>query len=102
MDEIVVTKEGATKLFKGLNPSKALGPDELHSRDVKELATVLIRTVIDTGEIPNGHSLIFVHFSRKLTGHLLVITIQFLCISCKLLEHTSVCSNIMCHLDAHV
>ena len=63
MDEIVVTKEGATKLFKGLNPSKALGPDDLHSMDVKELATVLIRTGIDTGEIPNGHSLIFVHFS---------------------------------------
>ena len=29
MEEIVVTKEGLTTL-KGLNPSKALGPDELH------------------------------------------------------------------------
>ena len=28
--EIVVTKEGVTKLLKGLNPSKALGPDELY------------------------------------------------------------------------
>ena len=28
MDEIVVTKEGVIKLLKGLNPSKALGPDE--------------------------------------------------------------------------
>ena len=27
---IVVTKEGVTKLLKGLNPSKALGHDELH------------------------------------------------------------------------
>ena len=26
MDEIVVTKEGVTKLLKGLNPPKALGP----------------------------------------------------------------------------
>ena len=30
MHYIVVTKEGVTKLLKGLNPSKALGPDELH------------------------------------------------------------------------
>ena len=31
-----VTKEGVTKLLKGLNPSKALGPDELHHRVLKE------------------------------------------------------------------
>ena len=40
MEEIVVTKEGVTKL-KGLNPSKALGPVELLPRVLKELATEL-------------------------------------------------------------
>ena len=29
------------KLLKGLNPSKALGPDELHPRVLKELANEL-------------------------------------------------------------
>ena len=32
MDGIVVTKEGVTKLLKGLNLSKALGPGEFHPR----------------------------------------------------------------------
>ena len=39
MDDIVVTKEGVTKLLKGLSPSKALGPDEFHPRVLKELST---------------------------------------------------------------
>ena len=30
MEDIVVTKKGVTKLLKGLNPSKALGPGEFH------------------------------------------------------------------------
>ena len=36
MEDIVVTKEGVTKRLEGLNPSKALGPDELHPRVLKE------------------------------------------------------------------
>ena len=59
MEDIVLTKEGVTKLLKGLNPSKALGPDELHPRVLKELATELgpvfvhlFQQSIDSGEIP--------------------------------------------------
>ena len=59
MDEIFVTKEGVTKLLKGLNPSKALGPDELHPRVLKELGPVfahLFQQSINTGEIPKEWS----------------------------------------------
>ena len=59
MHDIVVTKEGVTKLLKGLHPSTALGPDELHPRVLKELALELgpvfahlFQQSIDTGEIP--------------------------------------------------
>ena len=64
MEDIVVSKEGVTKLLKGLNPSKALGPDELHPRVLKELASELgpvfayrFQQSIDSGEIPKEWSL---------------------------------------------
>ena len=39
MEEIIVSKEGVTKLLKGMNPCYALGPDKLHPGVLKELAT---------------------------------------------------------------
>ena len=83
MEDIVVTKEGVTKLLKGLNPSKALGPDELHPRVLKILATELgpifarlFQLSIDSGDIPkerSGHLQTLVPCSRRVIDHLLAI-----------------------------
>ena len=41
MSVIHISNEGVIKMMKGLNPSKALGPAELHRRVLKELAVEL-------------------------------------------------------------
>ena len=60
----MVSKEGVTKPLKGLNPWKALRPDELHPRVLKELASKLgpvfahlFQQSIDSDEIPKQWSL---------------------------------------------
>ena len=83
MDDIVISKDGVTKLLKGLHPSKALGPDELHPRVLKELATELgsvFALLFQQSLVKsqgNGLLQIFVPFSRKLTDHLRAIIAQF-------------------------
>ena len=110
MNDIAVSKDGVIKLLKGLNPSKALGPDELHPRVLKELATELgpvlahlFQQSIDTGEIPKEWSLanicpFFKKSDRSLACNYRPVSLT--CVPCKLLEHI-VCSNIMAHLDEY-
>ena len=97
MDD-VVSNEGVTKLLKGLNPSKALGPDELHPRVLKELATELglvfahlFQKSLDTGEIPKEWSLadrcpLYKKGDRALACNYHPVSLT--CVPCKLLEHS--------------
>ena len=110
MDHSVVSNEGVTKLLKGLNPSKALGPDELHPRVLKELATEfgpvfahLFQKSPDTGKIPKEWSLANICPLYKKRDRAVACNycpVSLTCVSCKLLEHI-VCSNIMAHLDEY-
>ena len=111
MNDIAVSKDGVIKLLKGLIPSKALGPDELHPRVLKELATELgpvfahlFQQSIDTGEIPKKWSLanicpLFKKSDRPLACNYRPVSLT--CVPCKLLEHI-VSSIIMAHLDDFV
>ena len=110
MDDIAVSKDGVTKLLKGLNPSKALGPDELHPRVLKKLATELgpvfahlFQQSIDTGKISREWSLanicpLFKKSDRSLACNYRLVSL--ISVPYKLLEHI-VCSNIMAHLDEY-
>ena len=93
-----------------MNPSKTLGPDELHPRVLKELASELgpvfahlFQQSIDSVEIPKEWSLanicpLFKKVDRSLACNYCPVSLT--CVPCKLLEHI-VCSNIMSHLDHH-
>ena len=112
MDSItrMVSTEGVIKLLKGLNPSKALGLDELHPRVRKELANELgpvfahlFQQSLDTGEIPKEWLLpsicpFFKKGDRALACNYRPVSLT--CVPCKLLEQI-VCSNIMAHLDGY-
>ena len=110
MNDIAVSNDRVIKLLKGLNPSKALGPDELHPGVLKELATELgpvfahlFQQSIDSGEIPKEWSLanicpLFKKSDRSLACNYRPVSLT--CVPCKLLEHI-VCSNIMARLDEY-
>ena len=85
MNDIVVSKDGVIKLLKGLNPSKALGPDELHPRVLKELEIELgpvfahlFQQSIDTGKIPKEWSLANICPLFKKSDRSLAIIARFL------------------------
>ena len=85
MKDIVVTKEGVTKLLKGLDPSKPLGPAEINPRVLKELATELcpILSILSNNRLTkvkslrNGLLQTFVSCSKRETGRLLATIVLF-------------------------
>ena len=84
MNDIAVSKDRVIKLLNGLNPSKALGPDELHPRVLKELATelgpvfaYLVQQSTLVKSQRNSLLQISAPSSRRVTGHLRAIIAGF-------------------------
>ena len=83
MSNINISNEGVIKMMKGLNPSKALGPDELHPRVLKELAVFVLYLLICSNNLlirvkspRNGLWLTSVHYIRKVKELYQVIIVQ--------------------------
>ena len=95
--DIHISNEGVIKMMKGLNPSKALGPDELHPRVLKELAVELgpvfahlFQQSLDMGEIPKEWSLanicpLYKKCNRALPSNYRPVSL--ICVPSKMLEH---------------
>ena len=110
MDNIKVTVLGVTKLLKGLNPSKASGPEKNHAKVLKELSEALGRVFahifqqsIDYGRIPEDWSKANI-CTLYIKGHSALPSdyrpVSLTCICCKLLEHI-VCRSILDHVDRY-
>ena len=110
MSDIYVSNENAIKTMKGLNPLKALGPDEIHPRVLKELAIVLgpvfahlFQQSLVKDEIPKEWSLanlwpLCKKGDRALPSNYRPVFLT--CVPFKMLEHI-VCTSIMANLDEH-
>jgi hypothetical protein len=110
MPDIDISTPGILKLLKGLNPSKAAGPDLLKPLVLKELReqiahilTVIFQLSLQTGHVPKDWISANVAPLYK-KGDMSVAAnyrpISLTCIVCKLLEHV-VASNMARHLDSN-
>jgi hypothetical protein len=108
MEDIKITPQGVLKILKGINPNKAMGPDEIHPKILKELASELsdilchfFQQSLDKGVIPLEWKLanispLFKKNDRSLPSNYRPVSLT--CICCKLLEHI-VCSNLMKYFE---
>ena len=104
MPDITLTRKGVEKLLLGLNTSKAMGPDKVHPRILKELAhdlsevmTHFFQQSITIGIIPEEWKQanicpLFKKNDRSVPSNYRPVSLT--CILCKVLEHI-ICSNLM-------
>ena len=108
MPHISIHNPGILKLLSNLNPHKACGPDNIHSRVLKELRehtapilTLLFTKSLETGITPTDwkHANVAPVFKKgekyKAVNYR---PISLTCICCKLMEHI-ITSNVMSHLE---
>ena len=108
--DVRFTVNGVRKLLENLDPTKAVGPDEIPPRVLKELAsdiapvlTEIFNRSYQTGVMPDDWRKANVVPAYKKGKKILAVNyrpISLTCICCKLFEHVMV-SHIMGHLERH-
>ncbi len=110
MPDITVTAKGVYELLKKLNPKKAVGPDNISTRILKEnaeeLAPVLqhiFQQSLDSGIVPkdwqNANVTAIFKNKGQRTEPVNYRPVSLTCITCKVLEHI-IFSSVMKHSDA--
>ena len=94
--DLIVNKELVLKKLKKLKISKSPGPDEIHPRVLKEIATIICHPLViiyqkslDTGELPTDWRLgnitaIYKKGSKKVAGNYRPVSLTS--IACKIIE----------------
>ena len=110
MPHISIHNPGILNLLSNLNPHKACGPDNIHSRVLKELRehtapilTLLFTKSLETGITPTDlkHANVAPVFKKGEKYKPVNYTpISLTCICCKLMEHI-ITSNLMSHLESN-
>ncbi len=107
---LIINAQGIYKLLSKLNTSKAIGPDNIPTRILKECAqelapglTTIFQLSLDTGTLPEDwlHANITPVY-KKGDKHLAenYRPVSLTSVTCKTLEHI-VCSHILSHFDKH-
>jgi hypothetical protein len=110
MADITIDEAGVAKLLRGVDPSKASGPDQIPCKLLQELHvelapvfTILFQTSYNSGTLPSTWKSAWITPVFK-KGDKCVASnyrpVSLTCVSCKLLEHI-LCSQIRDYLDHH-
>ena len=110
MPTIKVTENGVKKLLHKLNPKKAVGPDKVPTRILRDYAdevAPILQTIfqqsLDTGVVPDDWkkanvAAVFKKGNKQVAANYRPVSLT--CVSCKVLEHI-VFRSVMDHVDLH-
>ncbi len=108
--DIDITENGVRKMLERLKPHKAMGPDEIGPRILKELAptiapmlTSIYRKSYATGEVPDDWrkaNVVAIYKKGRKSEAENYRPISLTCVCCKIMEHI-VASGLMRHADRH-
>ena len=110
ISNLLISEGGILKLLKGLDISKASGPDQIPNKILRELAIhlapvltslfnqSLLSETLPSDWKPANVTPVFKKGNRSLASNYRPISL--VCVACKLLEHCIV-SHVMQHFDQH-